>query len=521
MGFEECTEIQELTMAHSLKGRDVLGQSQTGTGKTAAFLITIFQLFLNTRLSEDTNEGPGGEKFSSALIIVPTRELAVQIQKEAEAIGKYLSFSIGSFYGGVGYKEQFDIIKKGVDIIIATPGRLIDLMNSKKIDLKDTDILVIDEADRLFDMGFMPDVRKIVRKLPPPQKRMTMLFSATLPLRIRQLAWEHMRDPIELEIDPENPTVDTVVQELYHVGKTDKVRLILGLLSREKPDNTLVFTNTKFRAVELSERLELNGYRARYIIGDLPQKKRMKTINDMKSGSIPILIATDVAARGLHIDDLDLVINYDIPQDPENYVHRIGRTARAGKTGKAISLACEEFVFGLEPIEELIDMKIPSVWPEESLFIEDKSGHLSERELKNRRKKNLDSDKRNIRKSIRNEKKHTQRPKTSPPKRKPAAPITPDPKPYVAGYDPKKDIKHPKKQDRRKKQPPSRRTSAEDRLRYYREKYGEDFTMAKPKKDKPSKKIKTGQEETKKERENSEKNKKNNVFSKIASLFKK
>jgi ATP-dependent RNA helicase RhlB len=310
---------------------------------------------------------------SKALIIAPTRELAVQIETEARLIGRYLDIQIGCFYGGVTYTKQEKMLQAGLDIFIGTPGRLIDFNQQGKINLHEINMLVIDEADRLFDMGFLPDLRRILKKMPPREQRMTMLFSATLDYRVRELAWEYMNDPAEIEIEPEQVTVDGVTHELYHVGSDEKMSLLLGLLQRDAPENALIFTNTKHMAVEVAKRLELNGYPCEYIMGDLPQQQRLKVIDGVKNKEIRFLVATDVAARGLHIDDLSMVVNYDLPSDPESYVHRIGRTARAGKTGKAISLACDRFVYGLEAIETYIKGKLPIMQPESELFVEDKS----------------------------------------------------------------------------------------------------------------------------------------------------
>lgn len=361
-GFSRCMPVQEKTLSQTLNGRDVLVQSQTGTGKTAAFLITIFQLFINDR----------NLKGKKALIIVPTRELAVQIEKEAKLLGLYLKFNIGSFYGGVGYTKQERMLLDGVNIIIGTPGRLLDFNRSGKLNLKDIEILIIDEADRLFDMGFLPDIKKMIKGMPPLSKRRTMMFSATLNSRVRNLGWQYMNDPEDIAINPEQVTVKNVTQVLYHVGADEKKNLLLGILKKEKPKNALIFTNMKRTAVDISKRLKHNGYNCQYIIGDLPQKKRLKIIENLKSGKIQFLVASDVASRGLHIEDLELVINYDLPEDCESYVHRIGRTARVGKRGKAISLVCEKFVYCLEAIESLIETKIPVQWADEDLFEEDR-----------------------------------------------------------------------------------------------------------------------------------------------------
>jgi len=256
---------------------------------------------------------------------------------------------------------------------VGTPGRIIDLNRSGKLSYKDIGILVIDEADRLFDMGFIADLRRMLRAMPPVHKRQTMLFSATLSFLVKELAWQYMNNPVEVEIASEQLTVDTVTQELYHVGNEEKMSLLLGILGKERPKNCLIFTNMKQTAEEVSRRLRMNEFTCEFITGDLPQKKRLEVIDGIKNGRIPLLVATNVAARGLHVDDLDLVINYDIPEDCEDYVHRIGRTARVGKDGKAISLVCENYVYALDSIEKYLGMKIPVIWPEESLFVEDKS----------------------------------------------------------------------------------------------------------------------------------------------------
>ena len=364
-GFEECTPVQADTYGFAFEGRDVCVQSQTGTGKTAAYLVTIFKLFTDKTLP--TNR---------ALIMVPTRELAVQIDKEVGLLGKYLNLRSATFFGGVGYGPQEDALERGVDILIATPGRLIDLFKSGKVKLDDISILVIDEADRMFDMGFIPDIRYLIKKMPPAGTRRTMLFSATLSHKVKGLAWEYMHDPAEVEIMPEHVTVDKITQVLYHVGSDEKFRLLLGLLKKHNPSNAIIFTNMKHTAEVVSKRLAMNGYPNEYIMGDLPQKKRLKVIEGVKNGEIKFLVATDVAARGLHVDDLDMVINYDIPEDCENYVHRIGRTARAGKSGFAITLACERYVQGLEAIEEYIKMKIPTEWFEEGMLFDDASAGM-------------------------------------------------------------------------------------------------------------------------------------------------
>jgi len=324
------------------------------------------------------------EEKPRALIVVPTRELAVQIEDDAELLHEGMpEVKIGSFYGGVGYNKQERKLEEGADIIIGTPGRLIDFSRSGKIDFKTFSIVIIDEADRLFDMGFYPDIQHMLKLMRPREERQTMLFSATLSTRVRHLAWEHMNEPREIEIEPEHVTVEEIRQELYHVSKNEKFELLLYLLAKHNLENAIIFTNTKVRAVEVAKRLELNGYHVQFLMGDLPQRKRLQVIERMKSGENKFLVATDVAARGLHVDDLQLVVNYDVPEDFENYVHRIGRTARAGKSGLAVTLACEDFVYGLEAIQDFIGMKIPVMWLEEGALdsVEDKSAGIHFRTL--------------------------------------------------------------------------------------------------------------------------------------------
>ncbi len=362
-GFVDCTPVQAEAFKFLFEGRDIYAQSQTGTGKTGAFVISAFHLMAE----HDDFKG------KKTLVIAPTRELAVQIETEAKLLGKETGFSIGSFYGGVGYNSQEKMLKDGCDLIIGTPGRLIDFGKSGKIDYSQFGICIIDEADRLFDMGFLPDLRQILKKMPPREERRTMLYSATLSSKVGNLAWEHLNNPGEIVIEPESITVDAITQELYHVGTDEKMRLLLGLFKKENPQTAIVFTNTKHTAYEVAKRLEHNGYDAQCLMGDLPQKKRLKIVEDAKEGKVKFLVATDVAARGLHIDDLSMVVNYDIPGDCENYVHRIGRTARAGKSGKAISMACEKYVYGLPAVEKYIETKIPVAWATDDLFVEDKS----------------------------------------------------------------------------------------------------------------------------------------------------
>jgi len=383
MGFSELTPVQEKTLGFSLSGRDVAVQSQTGTGKTAAFLITIFQ-----------RQHAVAAAWRKALIVAPTRELAVQIEAEARLIGRHLNLRTACFYGGVGYNRQEAALKKGVDIMVGTPGRLLDLEQKGTLSMKAIGFLVIDEADRLFDMGFLPDIRRILRRVPALEYRQTMLFSATLSAPALQIAREHMNHPEKISVTPEKITVDTVNQELYHVGSHEKVSLLLGILKRDNPRSVLIFTNMKHDAERLSRRLELNGYPNEFLTGDLAQSRRLRIIDDFKAGKAQIVVATDVAARGLHIEDLDMVVNYDLPGESENYVHRIGRTARAGKSGKAVTLSCEKYVTNLEPIQELINAKIPVVFPEDDMFLPDKSRGMMFRDRRERGGRPGDRDRR-------------------------------------------------------------------------------------------------------------------------------
>jgi len=362
VGFTELTPVQEESIPLALQGKDVAGQAQTGTGKTAAFLISLFTRLLRSDRS--------GGKNPRALVLAPTRELVTQIRDDALGLGAFCPFRIEAIFGGVDYDKQRQALKEGVDIIIATPGRLIDYARQRVFSFKSIEAVVIDEADRMFDMGFIKDLRYILRKLPPFEERQTMLFSATLSPRVMELAYEFMDLAEKVRIAPEQVTAERVEQILYHVGRREKFALLLGLLKKEsEPVRILLFVNTKREAEHLSERLKANDYKAAVISGDIPQRKRMRILDDFKEGRLNFLVATDVASRGIHVEDVTHVINYDLPQDPDDYVHRIGRTARAGAAGKAISFADEDLVFNLPDIEEYIGRKIPSAVPEEEDFV--------------------------------------------------------------------------------------------------------------------------------------------------------
>jgi ATP-dependent RNA helicase RhlB len=363
-GFTTCTPIQEEVLPIALRGRDVAGQAQTGTGKTAAFLISLF-----TRLLREPDRRPGDGSCPRALILAPTRELAVQIHHDAELLGQATGITMQVVFGGVDYHKQREMLRGGVDLLIGTPGRLIDYYKQGVYALGHVEILVIDEADRMFDMGFIRDIRYLVRRLPPPEARQSFLFSATLKTEVLELAYECMNLPTMVSVAPEQVTAEGIEEALFHVAREDKYPLLLGLLEREKGKRILIFANMKREAELLAKRLVRAGYHAQAITGDIDQRKRLKTMQAFKEGGLHILVATDVASRGLHIEGVTHVINYDLPQDAEDYVHRVGRTARAGASGKAISLADERYVLSLEAIESLIGHKIPVEWADETLLV--------------------------------------------------------------------------------------------------------------------------------------------------------
>ena len=362
-GFTECTPIQARTLPHALGGADVAGQAQTGTGKTAAFLLATFQRLLMRAPAQ--NRKPSQPR---ALVIAPTRELALQIGKDAEAIGKFSGQIIRVVYGGESYERQRDKLREGVDVLIGTPGRLIDYHKQRVFDLRAADVAVMDEADRMFDLGFIRDVRYLLRRLPPPEARLTMLFSATLSYRVMELAYEHMNNPELIRIEPDKVTADRVRQIMYMPSANEKIALLIGLLKRMDAHRTMVFVNTKRVAEQLSAYLEGNHIHARVLSGDVPQRKRLRYLRQFQEGELPVLVTTDVASRGLHVPDVSHVFNFDLPQDAEDYVHRIGRTARAGAEGDAISFACEEYAYSLPDIEEFIGHAIPRASVSEDLL---------------------------------------------------------------------------------------------------------------------------------------------------------
>ncbi|HEY8009836.1 MAG TPA: DEAD/DEAH box helicase [Rudaea sp.] len=353
-GFTRCTPIQALTLPLALIGRDVAGQAQTGTGKTAAFLVaTLNRLLTRPALPERTATDP------RALIIAPTRELAIQIEKDFQAIGRNTGLKSALIYGGVDYDKQRDQLRGGVDIIIATPGRLLDYFKQHVFSFRAVEVMVIDEADRMFDLGFIKDVRFVMRRLPERDRRQCMLFSATLSHRVLELAYEHMNEAEKLTVETENITADRVRQTIYFPASEEKIPLLVSLLSRIDATRSMIFVNMKVAAEKVARRLERQGFLVGMLSGDVPQKKRQTLLGKFQRGEIEVLIATDVAARGLHIADVSHVINYDLPQDAEDYVHRIGRTARLGADGDAISFACDLYAQSLPEIEAYIGQKIP------------------------------------------------------------------------------------------------------------------------------------------------------------------
>jgi ATP-dependent RNA helicase RhlB len=363
-GFVTTTPIQEATLPLALKGKDVAGQSQTGTGKTAAFLIAAFTRLL--RAPERAGRPSDGPRV---LVIAPTRELVVQIESDAKLLGKYTPFRILSVYGGIDYNRQREALRDGCDMLVGTPGRLIDYLKQHVWSPRRAEVLVVDEADRMFDMGFIADLRFILRRLPPPEHRQSFLFSATLSFRVLELTWEFMNNPAQISIAPKQKTVEKVEQRLFHVAREEKFPLLLGLMKRDGGDRVLIFSNTREEARRLEDRLIRNGWEARALTGDVDQKKRLRLLAEFKQGRLPVLVATDVASRGLHIEAVSHVVNWDLPEDAEDYIHRIGRTARAGAGGKAISLVDEVSALRIEAIEKVLGQKIPVEWAEENLLV--------------------------------------------------------------------------------------------------------------------------------------------------------
>lgn len=349
--FEHCTPIQALALPQSLNGQDVAGQAQTGTGKTIAFLVATFN-YLLTHPQDNTGQ-------PRAIIMAPTRELAVQIHKDAEIIAKHTDISLGLIYGGEGYQSQQESLQKGVDIVIGTTGRIIDYYKQQVFSLQHIQVAVLDEADRMFDLGFIKDIRFLFRRMPPAVNRLSMLFSATLSFRVQELAYEHMDNPVHVQVEPEQRTASRIVEELFYPSDSDKMTLLLTLLEEDWPEKAIIFANTKHTCELVTDWLHADKHRVGLLSGDVPQKKRLNILEDFDKGRLDFLVATDVAARGLHIDKVSHVYNYDLPDDAEDYVHRIGRTGRAGKSGHAISFACEKYALNLPAIETYIGHSIP------------------------------------------------------------------------------------------------------------------------------------------------------------------
>ncbi|MCC6595916.1 MAG: DEAD/DEAH box helicase [Rhodanobacteraceae bacterium] len=354
-GFTRCTPIQALTLPVALAGRDVAGQAQTGTGKTGAFLVAVLDRLLKHPARND-------RKLTDprALVIAPTRELAIQIDKDFHNIGRDTGLRSALIYGGVDYDKQRDALKAGCDLIIATPGRLIDYLKQHVFSFNGIEAVVLDEADRMFDLGFIKDIRFLFRRMPPREERQSLLFSATLSHRVLELAYDHMNEPEKLTVEADHVTADRVRQVVYFPAKEEKLPLLINLLSRLDVHRSIVFVNTKLAAEKITRGLERQGFGVATLSGDVPQAKRERLLAKFKRGEIEILVATDVAARGLHIPDVSHVFNYDLPQDAEDYVHRIGRTARLGAEGDAISFACDLYAMSLPDIEAYIEQKVPT-----------------------------------------------------------------------------------------------------------------------------------------------------------------
>jgi ATP-dependent RNA helicase RhlB len=349
-GFTHCTPIQALTLPVSLTNKDIAGQAQTGTGKTLAFLAATFNRLM---LLDNSNENV------RAIILAPTRELAVQIHKDAIPIAKSTGLRLGLVYGGEGYESQRQQLEKGVDILIGTTGRLIDYLKQGCFSLAHVEAVVLDEADRMFDLGFIKDIRFLFERMPAAKDRQCLLFSATLSYRVKELAFDLMHEPVHLEVEPEQKTAKHIEEELFYPSKEDKIPLLLTLMEDEWPDKAIIFANTKHCCEDLHAWLAADNHRVGMLTGDVPQKRRLKILEDFTSGKIDLLVATDVAARGLHIPLVSHVFNFDLPDDAEDYVHRIGRTGRAGASGKAISFACENYVYNLPAVEEYVSHDIP------------------------------------------------------------------------------------------------------------------------------------------------------------------
>lgn len=363
LGFEYCTPIQAEALSQTLLGGDVVGKAQTGTGKTAAFLIAILAYFLE----EETPDGqkPGAPR---ALIVAPTRELALQIEKDAKALARFTSLNVASVVGGMDYQKQRENLGKTLDILVATPGRLLDFHEKRDVDLTQVEVLVLDEADRMLSMGFIPDVKRIIRHTPKTEERQTFLFSATFTPDILNLASQWTLKPAHVEIAMTVENAADIDQRVYMVSDDDKQRLLINLLRQEHFERVMVFGNRRDLVRKLDNLLRKADINVAMLSGDVPQNQRIKTLERFREGELSVLVATDVAGRGIHIDDVSHVINYTLPEDPEDYVHRIGRTGRAGAKGVSISFVGEEDAFSLPEIESYINDKLPCEHPPEGLL---------------------------------------------------------------------------------------------------------------------------------------------------------
>jgi ATP-dependent RNA helicase RhlB len=365
LGFQYCTPIQSEILPSTLKGKDASGRAQTGTGKTAAFIICVITHMLSK--PDNENRPPGTPRV---LVLAPTRELVMQIAEEARGLAKYTSLNVTTVFGGMDYeKQRRQLTQNKIDVVVATPGRLLDYQGQKDVDLSRVEILIIDEADRMLDMGFIPDMRKIIRSTPPKEKRQTLLFSATLTPEVTRLASQWTQDPVTVEIEPEQVAVDSVNQMIYIVTREEKYALLYNIIKQKDLNRVIVFCNRKDETRRLEDLLLRYGINCAVLSGDVRQRQRIRTLDDFKAGKIKVLVATDVAGRGIHIEGMDHVINYTLPRDPEDYVHRIGRTGRAGADGTSISFADEEDSFSIPDIEKLIGYELPCIYPEEKLLL--------------------------------------------------------------------------------------------------------------------------------------------------------
>lgn len=378
-GFRTMTPIQSKALPALLAGHDLCGQAQTGTGKTATFLITLFSKFMN--------EVNTKRRHPLALILAPTRELAQQIYQEGRVIGAHTGLRSVAIYGGEGYRQQENKLRSGVDIVVGTPGRLLDFARQRILDLSHVRFLVIDESDRLLDMGFWDDLCDILQRLPSPRNRQSMLFSATLDHRTKKIASSYMNRPKNVTVKPEQITAEGIEQMIYYVSREMKFPLLLGILSKEEVPKGLIFANQKITVTWIVKKLHQHGYEAELLTGDLQQKARNRVLEQFKGNEIKLLVASDVASRGLHIDDVTHIINYDVPEDPEDYVHRIGRTARAGKKGKAYTLACDEYCRSLPEVENLLGQPLPYEVPYDEDYGEDKSPEFTIKEMLRRERR--------------------------------------------------------------------------------------------------------------------------------------